>query len=166
MLLCTLGGCPGACSSNGQCISGDYCNGGACQPLLTNGQHCTSGNQCASTHCTEGFCCGDSACLQCFSCAVAGSEGACSPVLNGGADPTNTCTDTGAAGCGHDGKCNGSGNCRNYPSSTVCAQMCADSTTMTQTFCDGAGTCGPGTAPMSCPALTPTCVVGPPDTCQ
>ena len=163
--LCTSSGCPGSCNANTDCVSGDYCTGpgGSCQPLLGNGQACTSSNQCSSTHCTEGFCCGDAACLSCLSCAVPGSQGTCTAVPNGGADPTGSCTDQGAASCGHDSKCNGSGGCRNYGSSTVCATTCADAMTLSQTFCDGAGTCGPGTAPMTC---TNSCDAGPPAVCK
>jgi hypothetical protein len=45
----------------------------------------------------------------------------------------------------------------------VCATTCADAMTLSQTFCDGAGTCGPGTAPMTC---TNSCDAGPPAVCK
>ena len=164
---CTASGCKVTCSVDADCVSGDYCTGagGSCLPKRTNGMTCSGDNQCSSAHCTEGYCCGSSVCPSCQSCAVAGLQGTCSNVTAGGADPTGTCVDQGAASCQKDGKCDGAGSCRLYSAATVCLASCAvDQSVLTSTYCDGLGTCGPATVPTTCP--TNVCIAGPPSTCQ
>jgi hypothetical protein len=166
-LACNGSGCLGSCGSDGDCISADYCaSGGSCQPKKINGQACTGNSQCTSNHCLDGFCCGTASCLACQSCGVPGSEGTCTNVPPGGNDPTGSCADQGAASCQQNGKCNGAGGCQLYDATTVCLAVCAvDNSTLTSTFCDGAGTCGPATiGPVSCP--TNVCSMALPPVCQ
>jgi hypothetical protein len=171
-LACNASGCLGSCGSDNDCIFGDYCNGGSCQPKRLAGQACTADNQCATLpgqttgHCTEGVCCSSGGCPSCQSCAVSGLEGACTNVPAGGNDPTGTCVDQGAATCQQNGKCDGAASCQLYDASTICLALCeSDGSALTSTFCDGSGTCGPVTSgPISCPSNS--CIAGPPSTCQ
>src|SRR5262249_42300442 len=72
-----------------------------------------------------------------------GANGACGYVMVG-TDPKSECPDDGADGCGRDGTCDGSGQCRLYVKGTPCsgAQGCA-ADAMT---CDGLGACACGGA--------------------
>jgi hypothetical protein len=71
-----------------------------------------------------------------------------------GQDPLNQCTDLGAAGCGTDGSCNGSGACRLYATGTVCvASTCSGTTFTPARTCNGNGTCQTTTS-TTCGAYT------------
>ncbi len=146
LYVCTLAGCPGACTFDTDCVGGYYCNGGTCAQQQSAGIACTANDQCKSPlFCTEGFCCGSANCtLSCQSCAVPGSQGTCTNVPSGGADPTGTCQGlkTAKTTCLYDGTCDGSGGCRDWPATTVCATSCSvDQSQFLQSFCSGNGTC-------------------------
>jgi hypothetical protein len=66
-----------------------------------------------------------------------------------GADPLGQCSDAGAATCGANGWCNGSGACQKYAAGTSCAPAsCSGSTFTAAATCDGNGTCAtPTTTP-------------------
>jgi hypothetical protein len=92
----------------------------------------------------------------CRSCAVAGTLGTCTNVPSG-MDPLNQCTDAGAATCGNDGTCNGSGACRLYAAGTQCvAASCTGSTLTPARTCNGTGTCQTATTSMCDPFVCGT----------
>lgn len=154
--LCAGNVCGTSCTSSAQCSSGYYCDTGkkACVPLLGIGERCTDSGECKEGHCVDGVCC-DSACTgSCQACSASkrgtGSDGTCGYV-KAGLDPDGNCSDQGAASCGTDGACDGSGGCRLYSSSTECAaQSCSGSTLTPARTCTGSGQCGL-TSSSTCP---------------
>src|SRR5258708_38205555 len=66
----------------------------------------------------------------------------------GAFDPAGVCQDTGALGCGTNGKCDGFSACQSYGGGPLCAAASCPagaSTLTSDRFCDGAGHCAPGT---------------------
>lgn len=142
---CGNGACGTMCSTDVECISGTFCNGAVCTPLLPVGASCSGTNQCETGFCVDGFCCNDACDGICEACSVAkqgsGTNGVCGGVANG-TDPDNDCTAQSATTCGHDGFCNGNGVCRVYASGTVCAaSTCTNGTQSNADTCDGTGQC-------------------------
>jgi hypothetical protein len=91
-----------------------------------------------------------------MSCALPGAAGTCSPVSEGGTDPTGTCSDMGAASCGATGVCDGRGACQVYAAGTICAAGSCPVGGATQTLartCDGAGACRAAST-LSCAPFT------------
>ena len=143
-LLCdasTMNSCKTKCTADGDCVSPTVCNGGTCS-LKPNGTSCSAGSECATNLCQQGVCCASACTGSCMSCAVAGSAGTCKPVAAGGADPTTTCADKGAASCDTNGKCDGTGKCQLYGTTAVCvAGSCTGDVLTPPRMCDGAGSC-------------------------
>ena len=140
--MCDAGGraCRSDCATSADCFGGAVCTNGSCGPKPP-GATCATAADCASGFCVEGVCCATACGGTCRSCAVAGSEGRCIDVPDG-TDPLDHCADQGAASCGTDGACDGSGACRKYASGTVCgAPSCGDGTSMPARTCNGGGTC-------------------------
>src|SRR6185295_13213057 len=139
--VCGATACVAACATSADCGAGFFCSGTTCVARRSNGTSCAAKGECQSGNCVDGVCC-DTACTgSCAACDVAGKIGACTPIP-AGQDPGNECTDEGAAGCGHDGTCDGAGACRLYPSGTTCkATSCTGSDRTLASRCDGAGTC-------------------------
>ena len=50
------------------------------------------------------------------------------------------CADDGAASCGTNGRCNGAGNCQNYPAGIACNLSCVGMS-YTHWYCDASGMC-------------------------
>ncbi len=138
---CSGSRCADVCGGNTDCVSPNVCSGGSCGKK-GNGQGCGASAECNSGHCEQGICCGTPCDKSCFSCALPGKEGSCSAMVAGGLDPKGVCKDNGAASCGTDGTCNGSGSCRLYNASTMCkGQSCASGVTTAAAFCSGTGIC-------------------------
>jgi len=139
--VCGTGGtCRMTCGGDGDCNAPNTCLTGSCgkKPI---GATCGAAGECNSGFCEQGVCCGTACTGTCRSCALAATPGTCSAVP-AGQDPLNQCTDNGAAGCGQDGTCNGSGACRLYATGTTCvASSCTGSTLTPARTCNGAGTC-------------------------
>jgi hypothetical protein len=144
----TTGGPPACritCRAGGtDCVTPAVCVIGSCGPRVTkaNGTGCVGAADCGSNHCVDGVCC-ESACTgACQSCNQAGLAGMCKPVPAGKTDPRAICHDTGAAGCGTNGTCNGAGACAQYSTTTVCAPgSCNGRTLHNPKRCDGKGAC-------------------------
>jgi hypothetical protein len=144
---CGASVCKNSCTVDGDCASPAVCINGSCG-LKGNGQSCASAVECLSGFCAQGVCCGTACQGACTSCALPSSLGTCSNVANGAPDPQKTCRDLGAASCGTDGLCNGSGACRLYAGGTSCAPPSCPTASATLTSgrtCDGKGTCQPAT---------------------
>jgi Cellulose binding domain len=110
-------------------------------PGIALGQPCTDAAKCGSGICVDGVCCNTSCDGACLTCAASGSVGTCVPA-DIGTNPRNGCTDMGAASCGTDGLCDGTGSCENYAAGVTCQQPgCTGSTLVFAGRCDGVGTC-------------------------
>jgi hypothetical protein len=165
---CTSTGCPTTCTSDADCITGDYCTGpgGSCLPRALAGGACTKDTQCQTGHCLNNVCCGSATCPSCQSCAVPGYEGTCTNVPAGGPDPTGTCVSQPPTTCGTDGLCDGSGSCQYWPSTTMCSAVtCAAGTSLQiADYCNGAGSCAnlgqtvSDCAPLTCDGATGLCM--------
>ncbi|MGZ3438893.1 MAG: hypothetical protein ACXVDD_05235 [Polyangia bacterium] len=121
-------------------------------PTLTDGQLCADKRDCISGFCADGVCC-DTACTEsCKSCNRPSTLGACVPIDNGASPAHGTCGPDAPASCGRDGLCDGSGACRKYDVTTVCAAAsCSPATNLATptSKCDGAGHCQTPT-PIAC----------------
>jgi hypothetical protein len=140
--------CLTTCRDTLDCTLGNVCAAGSCgqKPL---GAPCAADGECNSLLCQQGACCSSACTGACRSCALPGSSGTCTEVP-AGEDALDQCPDSGAAGCGGDGACDGQGRCRLYASGTVCKDpTCSGATGTAQGRCDGAGTCVVGT-PVTC----------------
>ncbi|HEY6475949.1 MAG TPA: hypothetical protein VI456_05160, partial [Polyangia bacterium] len=134
----------GACGTT--CGATQTCTNKTC--LLSNGQTCSTGMQCATGSCVDNVCCGSASCGTCMACSNARTgqaSGACAPIVTGGADTRCVKGTT----CGLDGTCNGAGACRNAVSGTNCgAASCTAGTAQPASTCNGSGTCvTPATKP-------------------
>jgi hypothetical protein len=143
--------CKAACTSDLDCSAPAVCTNGSCG-LKGAGKTCADGAECVSGFCAQGVCCDEACAGTCRSCVLSGSLGRCANIAAGGADPGGRCVDQGAASCGTDGACDGSGACRVYAAGTACAgASCpggSSSLTPVRT-CDGKGVCKPPTT-ISC----------------
>jgi hypothetical protein len=105
------------------------------------GQACHTGADCASTFCADGVCCTSACTGTCQTCAAAGNVGTCIPA-DVATDPRNDCADQGAATCGTDGFCDGTGACEKYVAGVACQSAgCTGSMLTFAGRCDGLGTC-------------------------
>ncbi|HVX97140.1 MAG TPA: hypothetical protein VHK47_19645 [Polyangia bacterium] len=161
--VCGPGACKTSCTADSDCVAPYTCQGAAgaksCA-LKKNGLACTTGGQCISGNCVDGVCCGSASCAPCQACNLSGT-GACTPVAAGTAAPSSFCADEGASTCGANGKCDGAGGCQKYADGTACsvascaagsatlvmAGMCANGSCAKPTqscspyFCNGVNAC-------------------------
>ncbi|HXI60413.1 MAG TPA: hypothetical protein VNO55_30335, partial [Polyangia bacterium] len=120
------------------------------------GAACGTGADCASTFCVDGVCCASAACGSCHSCNGPGIPGTCTLVPAGLPDPKGICGDQGAASCGTNGRCDGTGGCQKYASGTQCVPPSCPNGSSTKTLaktCDGQGACANGGTTVSCGAF-------------
>jgi len=147
---CGTNACKTTCSTSADCASPNTCNGTSCG-LKPIGAACGGDTECNSAHCAQGVCCQTTCTGTCQSCALSGTPGTCTNVPSG-QDPLNQCTDGGAAACGNDGTCNGTGGCRLYAAGTICVSAtCTGSTLTSARMCNGTGTCQAATTSMCDP---------------
>jgi hypothetical protein len=144
------GACLASCTVNGDCLSPNTCTAGICGKK-SDGAVCGNGTECVHGNCNQGICCATACTGTCQSCALPGSLGTCKVIPAGQAPvPATQCTNAGAASCGADGTCDGSGGCRKYGAGTVCvAASCGASSFTPARTCNGTGTCNT-TAAVSC----------------
>jgi hypothetical protein len=137
--------CFDSCANNTSCLPPNVCTMNSCGKT-GNGGSCSANAECTSGQCVGGICC-DTACTgQCKSCNVTGSVGTCKNVAAGTVDPAGLCVASAKTSCGNDGKCDASGNCSKWDSSTTCRDKSCPSNTSTAVLeakCDGAGACPP-----------------------
>lgn len=138
--------CSSDCVGDSSCSTGEYCDTltGNCTTKLAKGQNCQAANQCSTGFCVDGSCCESActgSCMACNGALTIAQSGTCAAVT-AGTDPDNNCADQGASSCGTDGKCDGSGKCRKYGPTAVCAAAtCSGSTQTNAKTCDGNGVC-------------------------
>jgi hypothetical protein len=139
----------GVCTSNLQCMKGDYCNNApqrVCAALQAPGQPCTSSQSCLSNQCLPGVCTGTTA--SCFTGADCGgrcsnNNGFCTQDRDCG---SGTCS-VGGTVCTTPGPCAGAGSTCVFPNTcnlTACTGniVCADSQ-VNADYCTGAVTSVP-----------------------
>jgi hypothetical protein len=149
-LTCGATTCLGNCTTDGDCVAGDFCNAfGQCAPKESLGSACNGASQCASGNCIDGVCC-DVACNgQCQACNLVGSIGTCSTVTGAPIGGRPSCG--GAGVCG--GTCDGMHGfaCTFPPATTMCGgASCSGGVAYAASHCDGAGACAAG-ATTACP---------------
>ncbi|MFL5304904.1 MAG: hypothetical protein ACJ8F1_06800 [Polyangia bacterium] len=138
---CSGGACLSRCATDADCVGGQSCQKGSCG-LKPKGQSCGGAGECATGFCVDGVCC-DSACTgSCRSCALSTAMGTCTSIPAATTDPRKVCMDQGAASCGTDGKCDGTGGCRTYAPGTICGgERCASGVYTPPSTCDGTRQC-------------------------
>jgi RHS repeat-associated protein len=129
---CLSGQCSSAqCTSSSQCVSGEFCGSGRCQPKFQGGTACgTNGSVCASGNCVNNVCCYTSSCSACARCDIS-TIGVCGPV------PAGT---PGSPACSGNTVCDGS--------SQLCGGICTQ-----DSQCAADSYCVPGTG---CTTKKPT----------
>jgi hypothetical protein len=129
--------CMTFCASDSNCSGDNVCIKGSCgkRPI---GAACSSSDECASPGiCAQGRCCASACSGVCQSCALPGSQGTCSPVPEGGADPTGSCKDDACSN-----GCDGSGKCRRESTGATCkAATCGANNTLVTFACTAQGVC-------------------------
>jgi hypothetical protein len=151
--ICGGNACKISCTVDGDCIAPFTCQGAAgaksCA-LKKNGLACTTGGQCISGNCVDGVCCGSASCLPCQACNLSGN-GTCSPVAAGTPAPAAFCADQGASTCGTNGNCDGTGACQKYADGTACSSATcpANSATLTNAGMCSNGACNKPTSDCS-----------------
>ncbi|HZL16912.1 MAG TPA: dickkopf-related protein [Polyangia bacterium] len=138
---CVDGACTNSCQTDQDCDTGTACVNNTCGPKPL-GFTCAAASECGSGQCVDGVCC-ESACTgACRSCNLPTSPGHCMTVAAGNVDPRKVCTDKGAASCGTNGQCDGTGSCAVYASGTVCAsETCATGIYTPASTCNMTGQC-------------------------
>jgi hypothetical protein len=138
---CNGNRCGTSCITDAECVAPNSCVNNLCA-MLPLGSPCSGDVACGSGFCTQGVCCNERCNGVCQQCNDPGSMGLCAPVPLGGGDPSNTCRDSGPAGCGNDGTCNGAGGCHEYVAGTKCQdERCENGSVTGIAICDGNGTC-------------------------
>lgn len=113
-------------------------------PMKHKGDACAVNGECDTGFCVDNVCCTTDCASTCSTCSLAGSLGTCMPVPAAQLPPHGSCNKVDATLCGNDGKCDGKGNCRLYPSGTACSTAnCNTGTNIFQpsSLCDGNGKC-------------------------
>ncbi|MBI2393821.1 MAG: hypothetical protein HYV09_29890 [Deltaproteobacteria bacterium] len=85
---CGATGCKTSCATAADCVSGMFCEAGACAKRKKQGDPCSSPDACATGFCEGGVCCTTACSDACSSCNVPGSVGVCTSVPG--------CSDAGA----------------------------------------------------------------------
>ena len=139
------------CSGTGECSGSNTCVNGSCG-LLSDGRPCTASSQCVNNNCVDGVCCNVACNGQCQACDIPdgmGNLGVCQTVMSGAPHGTRTaCTGTGTT-CG--GSCKGTPTACTYtPTTTKCNSSCKSSSTETDFFCSGTGTCSATGTDLAC----------------
>jgi hypothetical protein len=79
--VCGPTACKISCMMDGDCISGDYCDGGGnCQPRKLPGKSCGVTDECAAGVCSaQGVCCDSTCDGMCMTCKDPVAPGTCRP---------------------------------------------------------------------------------------
>jgi hypothetical protein len=138
---CVAGACTNRCQIDTDCDSGTICQNGTCGPKPI-GFVCGDAAECASGFCVDGVCCENACSGTCHSCALPGSPGHCLMVAADNVDPRGACRDDGAAACGTNGKCDGTGSCAKYAVGTPCdGEKCISGVYTPPSACNATGQC-------------------------
>ncbi|HET6149345.1 MAG TPA: hypothetical protein VFH68_17545 [Polyangia bacterium] len=117
------------------------------------GTACRGDSECGSSHCVDGVCCNEACTGSCQQCDSPATPGQCVAVAAGQPAPTKRapCAPEAVATCKQNGMCDGKGSCQLYPDGAICKPATCDPTAnnLTESRCDGMGTCKAGT-PLTC----------------
>jgi hypothetical protein len=144
--------CRSSCTVPADCVTTAACANNSCgpKPRKVNGAGCVAASECMSNVCVDGVCCNTNCTGACMACNLTGQAGTCRPVPSGKADPHNVCKDMGAASCGSNGQCDGSGGCLRYPVGSICeSPQCLAHAIIGAKKCAAGGVCM-ATAPTDC----------------
>ncbi|HVT08857.1 MAG TPA: hypothetical protein VHO67_15470, partial [Polyangia bacterium] len=143
---CAGGACTKSCETDTDCDDGAICQNKTCGPKPP-GFPCGGASECASGFCVDGVCCETACTGTCHSCALPGSPGRCQTVAADNVDPRGQCKDQGAATCGTNGKCDGTGSCERYAVGTTCdSEKCSAGVYTPPSTCNATGQCVAGDA--------------------
>jgi len=149
----TSTGCKLTCTTNADCDSTGFCDGGTCKSKKANGEACTANSECQNPFCVDGVCCNKPCTGQCEACNSMGAVGTCVPINTA---PVGTRPACAAAPSGEPckaRKCDGvdGTTCAGYVGSTEKCRVaaCTDGKAVTDLFCDGKGNC-PTDSPKIC----------------
>ena len=145
---CLNGACTKSCQSVDDCDQGTAClppptgtSMMTCGPK-PRGASCQAASECSSNFCVDGVCCQSACGGTCQYCALPTSPGFCMTVAADNVDPRGLCQDKGAASCGTNGKCDGTGSCATYGQGTVCAaETCQSGVFTAASTCNMTGQC-------------------------
>ena len=141
--------CLATCNNIDHCAAGHFCNtSNQCQPKRDNGATCLSGDECKSSVCAQGRCCA-TACggagKPCESCAIAGKEGACSPVAAGTlCGKADLCVNAGASSTIETQRCDGSQSACPTAHKSCAPYTCDSGTNACRTQCGAHDQCTTG----------------------
>jgi hypothetical protein len=139
--------CRMVCTSNDQCVAGNFCQGGQCAAKKPTGMACAAAGDCLSGNCVDGVCCESPCTDRCLACKRTSTEqadGKCAPIKVG-TDPDSECNEESPRSCGNDGYCDGKGACRKQPTSVTCTDpRCSNGEATSEGKCDGKGKCAAG----------------------
>ncbi len=136
-----------ACAAGSICANSTSPSAGNC--VRENGEACTAASECKSGFCVDGVCCESGCTGQCEACDIPGGAGKCTGV-SGAPHGTRAACETSTDVCKalacdsakDRSKCVGF---LNGPSKECARATCKDGSATTASFCDGTGTCKPGT---------------------
>ena len=142
--------CFGACTSDAQCTTGNFCQNASCGQKV-NGTDCSQNDECKSGICAQGVCCASACTNACMACNLTATAGTCTRVTDNSPDPQGKCATTAPSTCGTTGICRG-GACATYDKGTPCGTPTCAATAGLLTpapTCDGKA-CVPPTSTTSC----------------
>jgi hypothetical protein len=117
------------------------------------GTVCAVNGDCASTHCVDGLCCNEACTGSCQQCDSTAMPGYCVAIAAGqpATAKRTACAKDDISTCKQTGLCDGKGSCQLYADGQVCKAATCDATAnaISDSRCDGAGTCKAG-VPLSC----------------
>ncbi len=144
--------CPGTCTSDTQCVVGDYCASGSCVAKKDNGQGCTATSQCKSGYCNTGVCCASGICCTSStdcpgsfrSAAVCGDLGASTNCQGTRKDATCVSNMCGSSVQDDDSACTGASRTCGAYKDVGCTAANAQPVAACGTQCSNASDCNPG----------------------
>jgi hypothetical protein len=144
---CAGASCDSSCTTEGDCQTGFFCEGGVCRVKRPIASACTTAAQCASGFCASGFCCSSACTARCFACNLSGTAGTCTAQRSGTLCGTQTCTgstERAASACNGQGSCvaGATRDCGSYRcSGSACGTSCSGDAQCTTGAVCNAGSC-------------------------
>lgn len=150
--------CGTTCTTDGDCSTAGFCNGGVCALVRKQGESCARTAECTSgLTCADGVCCNATCNGACQACSALNKQsgdksGECGPAAEG-TNPGAKCLKSAVTTCGSSGTCDAAGSCAVYVAGTACGATgttsCVGDSVKGQT-CDGLGACILDTAGTPC----------------
>jgi hypothetical protein len=145
---CVEGACTTTCAVGTDCSTGAWCKNGTCTDKSSQGQSCTSSEECApaSAFCVDGFCCNAPCTGQCEACDVDQGHGSCVPVSGKPHNSRPACSAATADNICAEATCDGTvrDSCVGFvagPTYVCRPASCATGVEVFQATCIGKGNC-------------------------